>query len=143
MTNKVWTLALGLALIGCGASSASRTPAGDDVAPAGPESIAVPAIAISTVPGDIEAGKAIFVSKGCPACHKLGGGKLIGPDLKGVTARRDARWIARMILRPDLMLQQDRTARDLQRIHVTPMVNQNVKPDTELPAILAYLKANE
>ncbi len=25
----------------------------------------------------------------CKACHTIGGGKLIGPDLKGVTERRD------------------------------------------------------
>jgi mono/diheme cytochrome c family protein len=143
MTNSAWTLALAMVVFGCSTPSANPMPAGDDAVRAGPESIVVPALSISTASADVEAGKAIFGSKGCPACHKLGGGKLVGPDLKGVTARRDTRWIERMILRPDIMLQQDRTARDLQRIHVTPMVNQNVNPTTELPALLAYLKANE
>ena len=132
-----------LAAAGCGASSASKTPVDDDPRPAGPASIVVPAIAISTAPADIEAGKAMFVRKGCPACHKIGGGKLVGPDLKGVTARRNPRWIERMILHPEIMLQQDETARGLLRTHLTPMANQHVDPDTELPKILSYLKANE
>ena len=48
-----------------------------------------------------------------------------------------------MILHPEIMLQQDATAKDLLRQHLTPMANQQVDPTTELPAILAYLKANE
>jgi hypothetical protein len=68
---------------------------------------------------------------------------LVGPDLKGVTARRNPRWIERMILHPEIMLQQDQTAKDLLRTHLTPMANQNVNPESELPKILAYLKANE
>lgn len=131
------------AAAGCGASSASKAPADNDPRPAGPESIVIPTIAISTAPGDVEAGKAMFVKKGCPACHKIGGGKLVGPDLKGVTARRNPRWIERMILHPEIMLQQDDTAKGLLRTHLTPMANQNVNPDSELPKILSYLKANE
>jgi mono/diheme cytochrome c family protein len=128
---------------GCGNSAASKVPATSDPRPAGPEAITAPAITISTAAADVENGKAVFTKKGCPACHKLGGGKLVGPDLKGVTARRNPLWIERMILHPEIMLQQDQTAKDLLRTHLTPMANQNVNPDSELPAILAYLKANE
>lgn len=142
--RKLLLTTLLAAAVGCGASSASKVPAADsDPRPAGPESIVVPAIVISTAPGDVEAGKAMFAKKGCPACHKIGGGKLVGPDLKGVTARRNPRWIERMILHPEIMLQQDETAKGLLRTHLTPMANQNVNPETELPKILSYLKANE
>jgi mono/diheme cytochrome c family protein len=128
-------------VVGCGASSAAKID--NDPRPAGPDVITVPAIAISTAAADVEEGKATFTRKGCPACHKIGGGKLVGPDLKGVTARRNPRWIERMILHPEVMLQLDPTARDLLRTHLTPMANQNVNPETELPKILAYLKSNE
>jgi len=37
----------------------------------------------------------------CAACHTVGGGDAIGPDLKGVTASRDRRWLARFIATPD------------------------------------------
>jgi mono/diheme cytochrome c family protein len=134
---------LGLLAIGCGATSVQRAQVDNDPRPAGPESIAVPAITISSAQADVDGGKAVFASKGCTACHKLGGGKLVGPDLKGVTARRNPRWIERMILHPEIMLQQDQTAKDLLRTHLTPMANQNVNPESELPKILAYLKANE
>ncbi len=32
--------------------------------------------------------KAIFEQK-CKSCHTIGGGKLVGPDLKGLTTRQD------------------------------------------------------
>jgi protein SCO1 len=41
---------------------------------------------------------------GCAACHSIGGGDRIGPDLLGVTARRDRAWVERFIQAPDRML---------------------------------------
>ena len=49
-----------------------------------------------------ETGKALFQSKGCVACHTIGKGKLVGPDLKGVTNRRDQEWIAKWLKEPIL-----------------------------------------
>ena len=77
------------------------------------------------------------------ACHKLGGGKLVGPDLKGVTARRDETWLKKMILRPDVMVKEDPVAKKLLGELFVPMPNQGVNPQTELPFILAYLKSGE
>ena len=37
----------------------------------------------------------------CAACHTIGKGDRIGPDLAGVTAARDREWLARFILKPD------------------------------------------
>ena len=37
----------------------------------------------------------------CAACHTIGGGEHFGPDLKGVTTRRDHDWLARFILSPE------------------------------------------
>ena len=37
----------------------------------------------------------------CAACHTIGHGDAIGPDLKGVTAARDRRWLARFIVEPE------------------------------------------
>ena len=33
----------------------------------------------------------------CAACHTIGGGKLIGPDLKGVNERHDEEWLIKFI----------------------------------------------
>jgi protein SCO1 len=40
-------------------------------------------------------------SNHCAACHTIGGGEHFGPDLKGVTARRDHDWLARFIVSPE------------------------------------------
>lgn len=105
--------------------------------------ITVPDFVISTAPADIKKGEEAFAAKGCTACHKIGGGKLVGPDLKGVTARRDQKWIEKMILRPDVMIKEDDVAKKLFVEHLTPMPNQGVNPETELPFILSYLKSVE
>lgn len=49
-------------------------------------------------------GEAIFKQKGCTACHTVGGGPLVGPDLQGVTDRRDVEWLRSFIAAPDQML---------------------------------------
>jgi mono/diheme cytochrome c family protein len=105
--------------------------------------IAVPKLKISSAKADIAKGQEMFASKGCVACHKVGGGKLVGPDLKGVLTRRDQEWVERMILHPDIMLKEDPVARKLLAEHFTPMPNQNVDPKEELPFLLSYLKGAE
>ena len=39
----------------------------------------------------------------CAACHSIGKGDRIGPDLAGVTATRDREWLTTFILTPDKM----------------------------------------
>jgi protein SCO1/2 len=52
----------------------------------------------------------LFKSR-CSACHTIGHGDGIGPDLAGVTARRDRAWVARYISEPDKVLAEgDKTA---------------------------------
>jgi len=36
----------------------------------------------------------------CVSCHTIGGGRLVGPDLKDVTERKDRAWLARFISDP-------------------------------------------
>lgn len=48
-------------------------------------------------------GKGIFQAK-CSPCHTIGGGRLVGPDLKGVTIIRDHAWLTRFISTPDRVL---------------------------------------
>ncbi|MCD4664425.1 MAG: caspase family protein [Bacteroidales bacterium] len=40
----------------------------------------------------------------CKACHTIGGGKLIGPDLQGVTERREEAWLIKFIQNPQAMI---------------------------------------
>jgi protein SCO1/2 len=50
----------------------------------------------------LEPGQALF-KKICAPCHTIGVGDRVGPDLRGVTERRPAEWLARFIRRPDQM----------------------------------------
>lgn len=125
-------------LTACGKASGDGAASAND----GPTSIEVPEFTVSDKPEDIAKGEEIFKAKGCTACHKVGGGKLVGPDLLGVTKRRTLKWVERQILKPEVMLQEDATAKELLKTFMTPMANQNVDPTNELPFIMAYLKAH-
>jgi protein SCO1/2 len=62
---------------------------------------------------NVTAGRYVFSTK-CSACHTIGEGARIGPDLAGVTQLRDRRWLASYIASPDAMLKSgDPIAKDL------------------------------
>ena len=47
----------------------------------------------------------------CAACHTIGGGRLVGPDLQGISDRRDERWIIRFVQHSQALVQEgDSTA---------------------------------
>ncbi len=127
---------------GCAKPPEGAAPAASADNPAdGPASIAIPANLLDLIAkADAKQGEALFISKGCKACHNLTEVKLVGPGLKGVTARRSLPWMARMILHPEVMVKEDPEAKKLFAALMTPMANQNVAPETELPALLAMLK---
>jgi mono/diheme cytochrome c family protein len=150
--KALWFVILaGSVVVGCNKQEATASTESNDPPPAtgggpttqsGLATLKVPDVTYSTAQADIDKGKEVFTAKGCNGCHKIGGGKLVGPDLKGVTGRRDKEWIAKMILRPDLMVKEDPTAKDLFKTYLTPMPNQGV-PEADLPALMSYLKSNE
>lgn len=51
----------------------------------------------------VDRGQYLFKTR-CAACHTIGKGDGIGPDLVNVTLRRDPSWVARYIAEPDRML---------------------------------------
>ena len=107
-------------------------------------------IALATITGtwapavanaaDSDAGKQIFQEK-CVACHTVGGGPLVGPDLNGVTAKRPREWLAQWIAAPDAMLaKKDPVATELlSQWRNVPMPNQGLSA-SDVTAILAYLE---
>jgi mono/diheme cytochrome c family protein len=86
-------------------------------------------------------GEAIFQQK-CTPCHTIGGGRLVGPDLKGVTALRDHAWLVRFISGPDKVL----AARDpiaialLQESNNVRMPNLGLSAD-QVTAVIAFLES--
>ncbi len=84
-------------------------------------------------------GEKLWTKKGCNACHTIGKGKLVGPDLKGVTEKREYKWLIAMIVNPDSMLKYDPIAKDLLKQYGVPMTDQNVSVE-EAKAIIEYIK---
>jgi len=68
----------------------------------------------------VTTGEQLFRSR-CAACHTIGGGDMtgvdkvhVGPDLLGVTQRREESWLIRWIMEPDKMIaEQDPIAMEL------------------------------
>jgi len=85
-------------------------------------------------------GEKLFATR-CAACHTLGGGDRIGPDLLGVTETRDAVWLARWVAEPDKMLAEgDPTALALfERYGGIRMPNLGLS-DNDVSAVVAYMK---
>jgi protein SCO1 len=54
---------------------------------------------------NFDRGKYLF-GRDCAACHTIGQGDKIGPDLLGITSVRDPKWLVRMIQYPDAMLKE-------------------------------------
>jgi nitrite reductase (NO-forming) len=112
-----------------GASNKPAAEAGDS------EHHNIPATATPTDPTAVK-GKLSFESK-CLACHSIGAGDKLGPDLSGVTKRRDKTWLAKWLKSPEKMLQSDATARDLLGKYKLPMPNQNLSDD-EIKQYIEY-----
>ncbi len=103
--------------------------------------VAAAGVAFAEAPAQASDGETLFKQK-CAACHTIGGGKLVGPDLKGVTGRRDRAWLARWIKEPDKVLAEgDETARQLfEQYNKIPMPNLGLT-DSEVAALIAYFES--
>ena len=95
--------------------------------------------ATEAAPSDPEAvaGKLAFESK-CLACHSIGQGRKLGPDLAGVTRRRNDGWLAKWLKAPEKMLETDADAKAmLKEFNNIPMPNQSLS-GTEIGQYIKY-----
>lgn len=83
---------------------------------------------------------AILFGKKCAGCHTIGEGDRTGPDLLGVTKRRERAWIESFIPNPGAKIDSgDATANELlQKFKGVRMPEQTFTPD-ELRGIVDYL----
>jgi nitrite reductase (NO-forming) len=91
-------------------------------------------------PSDPEAlaGQTLFNTR-CLACHSIGKGPVIGPDLRGVTERRDERWIRDWLRSPETMLARDDSAKAMLARFKVPMPNQNLSA-TDIEHLIEYFR---
>ena len=90
-----------------------------------------------------ENGKEIF-EESCAACHTIGKGALIGPDLVGVTKRREKTWLFRQIKEPEKMIEEKDpiVMQLLKESKNVPMVGLDLS-DAAVTAVIAFLKSTE
>ena len=92
---------------------------------------------------DDRPGEGLF-KKACASCHTIGNGVRIGPDLAGVTDRRQEEWLLNYIMAPDEMrAKRDPTALALDKgFPAVPMPNLGLSK-TDVGDLIAYLKSRK
>ena len=131
-----------LSLAGCGTAEPSER----QLQP--PESLPAPAAVVAPRPsGPIDGqladrGEQLYQTKGCGGCHSIGGGRLTGPDLAGVTGRREYEWFLAMVQDPDSMLREDPVARRLFAEYMTPMLPVDISRD-DARAIYEFFRRHD
>ncbi|MCL2177966.1 MAG: cytochrome c [Proteobacteria bacterium] len=102
---------------------------------------AAAAQAQSEAPMEHEAASKLFglKEKGCSSCHTIGSGDKTGPDLKGVTQRRERAWVKRFVNAPaEVISSGDETAVELfKKFKGVTMANQGLT-DEEFERLWAY-----
>ncbi len=87
-------------------------------------------------------GKAIF-GQNCSTCHTMGRGVLVGPDLQGVTAKREESWLRVQIKAPSVLrAQNDPIARSNFEKFGIRMPDLGLT-EQQVEAVIAYLKTAE
>jgi len=76
----------------------------------------------------------------CAACHAVTGEPKLGPNLAGVTLRREAAWIRAMILRPDSMTKADSVAAALKARYGVQMRVVGKVDGTGARAVIEFLR---
>jgi protein SCO1/2 len=90
---------------------------------------------------NFDRGKYLFARQ-CIACHTIGHGDNLGPDLLGVTRTRDRQWLLRMIQKPDEMLNQnDPIASSLSKKYKGLRMPNTFVSDDEANYIIGYIEA--
>ncbi len=86
----------------------------------------------------VDAGQYLFQSR-CEGCHTLGKGDKVGPDLQGLTARRDRAWVAGYVSNPQKMRSAgDPAALELMKRFKIRMPSQGLNRE-EMGVLLTYL----
>ncbi len=89
-----------------------------------------------------ESGAEAFQNGVCNACHTIGGGRLVGPDLAGINQRRSRDWLVSFIRSPQSVIQNG----DPNAVALLDEYNGILMPDApisqdEILAILSYIAA--
>ncbi len=142
-STRQMTILVALAIaIGCSSEQAEEGQTSQEASQPAAESKAMPE-PTGEIDQELAAlGEGLFQSKGCIACHTIGKGRLTGPDLEGVSDRREYGWITAMMMNPDSMTKTDAIAKQLLAEYMTPMLSLAVTAD-EARAIYEHLRREQ
>ena len=89
---------------------------------------------------NIDKGQYLFATR-CAACHTIGNGDKVGPDLLGVTSVRDRAWLGRVITEPDKLIdEKDPIITALfKKYKEVPMPRLNL-PEADVNTLIEFMK---
>jgi len=91
-------------------------------------------------PLTLDKGAYVFRSR-CSACHTIGKGDGVGPDLAGVTTRRERAWLARYVTEPDRVLAEGDPIATALVAKYKNITMPNLRLDhEEIAAVLSFLE---
>jgi mono/diheme cytochrome c family protein len=77
----------------------------------------------------------------CFACHTIGGGRLVGPDLAGVNGRRSQEWLAKFILSSQSLIKGgDADAITLLEEYNGILMPDSILSEQQVKDVLSYIK---
>lgn len=136
LSSALLVLSLPLAAGGCRAPDDAAAGMRPAEAPGAEEAPAPDAVAADSA---VLAGQRLF-ERTCIACHTVGDGDRVGPDLAGVTERRDEGWLVEWITEPTRMAREDPLGKRLfEEWNRIPMPPANLSDD-EARQVLAYIR---
>ena len=102
---------------------------------------AVIILLVVVISSNAQSGEETF-NKTCKACHTVGGGKLVGPDLNGVTSKRSSEWLMKWTKSSQSLINSgDADAKTVfEANNKIPMPDQNLS-DAEIQAVIEYIKS--
>ncbi len=93
-------------------------------------------------PARVATGEKLYAAKGCNACHSIGKGQVVGPDLLGLSHRAEPDWVERFITDPAPMFESDARAKELLGQFLVKMPSLGLTGD-EVGALVEYLRAQD
>jgi len=102
--------------------------------------ITIAALALIFLVSSVRAQDGEQLFQQCKACHSIGQGKMLGPDLLDVSSRRDAEWLKSFIKSSQTMVKNgDAEAQAiLEEFNNLVMIDYNL-PDADIEAIIKYI----
>lgn len=85
-----------------------------------------------------------YFTKKCMSCHTVGQGDDVGPDLKGITKKRDKKWLIRFIQESQSMIEEgDPISNELFEKYKRKKMPDHELDDDEVEELLAYIESGK